>query len=159
MIENSVQMGIPFVPFTFPTLTVQGALLIDYPHLSDFLSWQNVQRIYNFYQYAVTEEGLPIYEKGNQITKTVNYIETKTGFKKSNIILVLDKIRELAKSGKISQKYWNFETASTVKNVITESAKVFDKSVKNIKVIGFIAIAGVVLYLSWPFLKRVRARS
>lgn len=139
-------LGYPMIPGTFPTITVQGGIILDDPPNLESWSWKKVQSMYDWYVEAVQTEGLPTYGPG--ATPTVDFISAKTGYPIGDVRLFLFKLKQMTDEGRIDPKW----IKQNVKQSAFPTLYNFDKVTNYLKWAGILALTGVGVYISWPFL-------
>jgi len=153
------KVGSAFVPGTFPTLWFLGYLMETYPHRK----WNTkiVDNVYNSYAEAL-KKGLPWYgQKGQE--QTIDFVVEKSAMDKSQIILILAGIKDMAEQGKIDLKWWKGAAAPKKESIV--SALIPDaieadikKQITWIKWVGVAALLGVGLYFGAPLLKTLKRK-
>lgn len=149
------KLGNAFIPFTFPT----DYVLREVKKLIPYFDWSlgKIDDIYLYYKDYVLKGG-QIYDVGN--TKVVDDVSKNTGYGVGEVRIVLATIRNLAKEGKIDLEYWKISKPDTsiTKSVSSQIAS-FTPDItgltKNIKWIGIIALIGVGIYITYPWLKKL----
>lgn len=146
------QMGIAFMPGTFPTSTVLRYL----SEWSGSVSWNRskVNGLYNAYKDSILTDGLKPYGKGSTAVK--QHLFTKYGYPLNEVTYFLVAIFKLVEAGTIKPYYLNFVKPKSVISKIADKAGLLDSTVKNIKFFSVIALLGVGLYISWPLIMKGR---
>lgn len=149
-------MGIAFLPGTFPTSTVQ-AYLKEWFHSIDWTR-EKVNNLYAAYKDSVTIDSKKYYGPGQVEVKY--HIIDKYGFPLTEVTPFLVALYKLSAAGNINPYYLNFvETKSALlPSIISKAGSGLDKYVKNLKFFSVIAVIGFGIYLTWPLLAKGRKK-
>lgn len=159
-----MQMGIAFVPGTFPTSKVADYLFDNYYMGSgrafDF-SNQMIDNIWYWYKEGIEKKGLAPYGAG--ATGIKDFLLKNTAYTERQITLWLMAVKSLAETGKIDPFYYSVKNPSTsptsrIKDSAGAAFKMPAEILQNIKWIGLIGLAGVALYMAWPYIYKMRKK-
>jgi len=146
-------MGIPFIPFTFPTVKVKRYINENWG-----LDWTNtkVDNLYQWYKEAVAAEGLPAYVPGTgSKLPTIEYVAASANATFDEVQIFLDSLRDLVKAGEVENQYLAIEkptTAATskIKTALTDVTDIAKKG----QLFAMLIAGGIGLFFLWPYLKR-----
>lgn len=148
------QIGISFIPGTFPTKTVLYAIREGMPLSETEWNRTKVNDLYYLYKDAI-EAGKDIVSPG--VWSAGDYMVKNSNFEINEIRVFLSTLYNLAQSGEIEQKWWNIPTQSK-RTVLPAMDAGITKNVENVSKIvkwgAVLAIIGVVSYLAMPLIVR-----
>ena len=150
--------GWAYLPGTFPTGRVLDAVQEGLPTQKDEWSRTKINDLYYLYKSGVNE-GNPIVRPGEFDVK--QYIMNNSSYTENDVRTFLYILYELAQSGDIETKWWNIplQKEQGILPAVGDMAKDLDKWAGTIKWGSMALIFGGVLYLTWPYIKALRARS
>ena len=145
------QMGVAFVPLTFPTSTMLGLLRAADPHeVATRWTRQKVNDMYNWYKEGISK-GISPYTSEN--TEIANYISEHTSFSANESQQFAWTLWKGVLNGKIASKYYVAETPQTSLIEMPIGVNKFVYTYLNtLKWVSIAGIIGVGLYFSWPLL-------
>ena len=160
MNSTDKNMGIPFVPFTFPAHVVHLAITTDLSHLKDEWSFDKVQSLYNAYKDAILNEGYKRYDQGQ--TEVQTRVQEKTGLPLDDVKIFLVYLRNMANDGRIANQYWNVEAQrETIPAKVTQTLKNIPAAAgdftKNVQWILFAAAGLAAIYMIYQMNKKRRS--
>lgn len=153
----SNKVGWAFLPGTFPTGTVLDAVKEGLPLDKENWSRAKVNDLYFLYKSGV-EDGLPIVRPGEFEVK--KYIMEKSAYSENDIRSFLYVLYTLAQNGDIETKWWNIplQKEQGLLPSVGDMAKDLDKWAGTIKWGSIALIFAGTLYLTWPYIRALRAR-
>lgn len=155
MIEDSENMGIAWIPGTFPTKKVQNRIYDDFDKWWDR---EKINLLYFTYKDAVLVKKLAPYP-GN-MGEVTPYIAKKTGYPLNDVRLFLVTILNMSKADELDKKFINPTLQKdTIVGKIEEAFRkggTVPKTITTIKWVGVLAIVGAGLYLVRPLLAKGR---
>lgn len=156
-------LGIAFIPGTFPTAKVLEYITTKMVAGEYVFEWSRakINRLYFAYKDAVMTENLTPYGPGN--TTVSRYVTEKTGYGLDDSQIFLLALYKMVQEKKLNPGYWNFQKAlsspvEVVKKAIKDLAEGTEKTAKNLKWIGIIALVGVGIYFTFPLLMMARKK-
>lgn len=152
--NKNQEIGIAFIPGTFPTSKVKGMLQINAP--ATLWRRETINDIFNFYKDAVTKEKQKPYPNPG----IVDYVSKKSGHDIGKVRLVLFAIATLVKDAKIKPYWLNFVKPETgvIRDIATKAAKPLEKYMSTMKWVAIAAVVGVGIYFTWPLLMKGRKK-
>lgn len=153
------QTGVAFLPGTFPTGTVLSAMHEGLPASKDEWTRRKVNDLYYLYETGVKEHGYPIVRP--QQFEVKEYMMENSAYPEHEIRVFLYVLMTLAQKGEIQNKWWNIplQKEQGFLPAVGDMAKDLDKWAGTIKWGSIALVFGGVLYLTWPYLRALRARS
>lgn len=150
---STQNMGLAFVPFTFPTTDVLFYLHQNVPSINWKLKMVDV--LYREYKDLVKEKGFKPYPDKEIVPALVD----ATGYDLGTTRLFMYSIYQMSKQGRLDPKYLNQSDSGTIfKEPFKDITDTLEKTGKSIKWVGILAITGAVLYFGWPILSKIRKR-
>lgn len=149
-------LGIAFIPGTFPTFIVQDAIMRALPESRFEWSRSKVNDLYYLYEAGI-KKGFPVVRPQEFDVK--KYMMENSAFSENDIRVFLMILYELAQSGEIEQKWWNIDLQKSQSIIPGLNTNIIEKTTSAIKW-GSIALLAVgAIYISWPILKKMRRKS
>lgn len=151
------QTGWAYLPGTFPTSDVLNAVKEALPASAGQWSRTKINDLYFLYKQGVNE-GLPIVRPGEFETK--DYIMKNSSYSENDVRVFLVTLYLLSQKGDIESKWWNIPLQKEQGLIpsISDMAEDLDKWAGTIKWGSIALIFAGTLYLTWPYIKALRAR-
>ena len=156
MIQNK-KLGVAFLPGTFPTGDVLFTIQKSLPMTADEWNRTKVNDMYFRYKEAIREKGYKAYSPPDEIA-VKQYIIDNTNYSEADIRVFLFTLFKLAGTGDLNQKWWNPTLQKDISDIKLPGIPDPTDYLKQLKWVGLIALGGVFLYFSWPFLMGMRRK-
>ena len=150
-------MGVAFIPGTFPTSKVQSYIVQNFNRLPSSYSREKINNIYFAYRDALRAGAAPWPDPGVR-----PIVEEKTGY--TDVLLWFATVNKLIEAGEMDPKWLiegstNTDPLSVIPNTLSKLNPGSWEGIKNLKWISILAILGIGLYFTWPYLMRVRRKA